>query len=68
MAKKRKQETYDNTPCDCGEHFGRGLWNAQKKAEIYAWYRDKYRLKFTWEMKCYLATYQRKHGPVKPNI
>lgn len=66
MAKKQQPETYDTVPCSCGKHFGKGIWTAEKRAEVYAWYRDYRRKSYTPEMRKWMASYQRFHGTVKP--
>lgn len=68
MTKKPKLETHENTVCDCGRHCGLGIWIPEKRAEVYAWYRDKFRRKFTYEARIWLADYQHHHGYQKPNV
>jgi hypothetical protein len=61
MIKKSTEQTYDKIPCSCGRHFGLGVWTAEKRALVYAWYRDDFRKGYTPEMARWLASWQRFH-------
>lgn len=66
--KKIKKLLQNNEICSCGNHHGVGDWGPEKRAGVYAWYRDKRPFHFTKEMWMWLADYQRIHGHVEPNI
>lgn len=63
-------EVFDHVPCnsDCGQHYGIGHWNAEKRARIYAWYRYKKLALYDTPRREYLQSYEAIHGPVKPNL
>lgn len=62
MTENHQKTNHDKIPCSCGKHFGLGVWTVEKRAEVYAWYRDKQRKKYTPQMAAWLAGYQRFHG------
>jgi hypothetical protein len=55
---------FTHTPCTCGIHFGLGVWDAEKRAETYAWIRDVNNGKFSEKMAEYLKSYETLHGQV----
>lgn len=50
--------------CSCGKHFGVGQWSPKKRAETYAWYREKHPARYDSECKNYLDSYESVHGRV----
>lgn len=48
-----------NMTIDDAEHY-----TPQKRASVYAWYRDKFKIGYKPEMAAWLAGYQRFHGRV----
>lgn len=62
------QAKYDNVSCDCGKHFGVGVWTAFDRAQRYAWFRDKYRHGYDNTRRQYLESYVRAHGAVQSNL
>lgn len=60
--------TYDDVPCSCLKHYGIGNLTAEKRAQTYAWYRDKFPQGFSREKQEWLAGYQREHGHQESNI
>lgn len=60
--------TFDHAPCHCGRHYGIGIWPADKRAQVYAWYRDYYPSRYGDEQRQWLASWQRDHGHQEPNM
>jgi len=70
MARKNQdiESKYDYIACNCGRHFGVGLWDAHTRAEAYARMRDG---TLPWGTTHYdtaarhwLADYEKEHGKI----
>ncbi len=63
-----QQSSYDKMTCSCGKHFGVGMWSAEHRAKVYAWYREVYKQGYDATRFNWLTNYEREHGYQTPNI
>lgn len=62
MSKYKNQPINSNNICRCGRHSSLGNVNPHERAQIYNWFRERYRKGYEPAYRNYLESYEQAHG------